>query len=83
MVTHVHRTTFEELDQLAKATAALERRRERLLREVERHQAFAARVRGLTQHYERMITQAPSGDDCLKRPPPEAEIARSLKTGRH
>ncbi len=75
------------LDPVERLTAALEWRRERLLREVERHQAFAARVPALTQHYRRMITHAPGGDDCLddrlKRSPSEAEIARNLRAGRH
>ncbi len=71
-----------ELDQLETSAAALERRRERLLREVERHQAFAARVRAIAQQYERR-TAAPGEDERIGRPPSAAEIARGLREGRH
>ena len=71
-----------ELDQLETSAAALERRRERLLREVERHQAFAARVRAIAQQYERR-TAAPGEDERIGRPPSAAEIARDLREGRH
>jgi hypothetical protein len=77
-----HRHALAELAQIETLTAALERRRERLLREVERHQAFAARVRATMRQYERMPTR-PGEDERLGRPPSAAEIARDLKGRSH
>jgi hypothetical protein len=81
VVVQAHRNALSELDPLEKLTAALERRRDRLLHDIERHQAFAARVRAVARQYERGAARC--DDERLKRPPTEAEIARSLKAGRH
>jgi hypothetical protein len=79
-----HRAALPELERVERLTANLERRRERLLREVERHQVFAARVRAAMRPFDQMFPNAsPGGDDRLKRAPSRAEIARSLKEGAH